>query len=235
MEYFLLNINNKTPAFFKKIIKEGVKMVKKFVGFLCAVMLVIGVVASAGATVITFEDVPNADSGTWDNPIPNGYYGFNWTNFYVLHENYHPNSGYDNGSIEPGDWVAYNGGGEEASIECSGSFNFDGAFFTAAWNHELNINIKGYRNGNLLYDQTIVVDTSGSIWFDANFDGIDKLVFSSFGGTDAGLGGSGTHFAMDNFTYCSSCVPLPSTVLLLGSGLVGFVSFSRKRFSRGEA
>ena len=53
-------------------------------------------------------------------------------------------------------------------------------------------------------------------------------MFKSYGGIDVVEGGGGVHFAMDDFTYNSTSVPEPSTLLLVGSGLFGLAIF-RKR------
>ena len=66
-------------------------------------------------------------------------------------------------------------------------------------------------------------------WFDFNFCGVNELEFSSSGGTNAGLGWKGEHFAMDNFTFTELAqVPVPSSLILLSSGLIGVAVFRRK-------
>jgi len=95
----------------------------------------------------------------------------------------------------------------------------------------LNINIKGFNNGIRLYDKTFQVDHTEPFKFEANFIGIDKLVFESFGGTNMGLGGCGSHFAMDDFMYNKSTetapVPEPSTMFLFGLGVLFFAALKR--------
>ncbi len=60
---------------------------------------------------------------------------------------------------------------------------------------------------------------------------VDQLTFSSAGGTSAGFGGGGTHFAMDNFTYNEvlSPVPEPETYAMLAVGLGLMGAFARRR------
>jgi hypothetical protein len=185
--------------------------------------LMLCVFGVANAVVVTFDDLPGDET-----QIPTGYNGFTWNNFHDLdgvHYASNP-SGYGNGVISPNN-VAYNSFGDAASIT-GPLFTFNSAYFTGAWNDGLNIEITGRLSGTTLFDQTIVVDSTGPTLFSPNWAGIDELDFFSSGGTSHGYisGGSGEHFAMDNFTY--NAVPEPTTMLLVGSGLLGLWGARRK-------
>jgi len=195
---------------------------------LCIVLLGILVftVPSAMAVVLTFDDINSIPSYS---TIPNGYGGLDWNNMGYMHStNYATFSGYNNGIVS-GEYVAFNLAGATAIVS-NGVFDFNGAYFTAAWRDGLNIDVVGKLGGSTLYDQTITVNTSGPTSYDLNFLGIDELVFNSYGGVFnpiyTGIGGSGTQFAMDNFTF--NAVPEPSTLLLFGTGLIGIGVFRRK-------
>jgi hypothetical protein len=122
--------------------------------------------------------------------------------------------------------VAYNAWANPAIVS-NGLFDFNGAYLAGAWNEGLNVTVEGYLGANLLYTQTVVVSYYYPTWFNFNYVGIDKLVFSSFGGYDAGSPqGEGTHFAMDNFTY--TVIPAPGAIAL-GSIGVAFVGWLRRR------
>ena len=178
----------------------------------------------AYALLITFDDV---GSTLEDEPIFNGYKGFQWDNFDYIHKDFRPVSGYHNGVVS-GDYLGFNGLGQPASM--SGQlFDFQGAFLTGAWNNGLFVNVRGYSGPNLIYDQTVTVNSNAPTWFLFQYNNIDKLNFNSFGGFNAGYGFSGSHFAIDDIQYgLRSTIPEPSTFILFGSTLLGSL-FTKKR------
>jgi hypothetical protein len=149
------------------------------------------------ADVLTFDDVTTSQYTL----IPNGYGGFDWDWFGVVHQSVYPGSGYEN-AVVSGEYAGFNVLGEVASLNGE-VFDFNGVYLTAAWREGLNITVSGYLDGVLMYESTVTVDAYEPAWFDFNYMGIDSLVFESWGGTDIMPDSIyvGPHFAMDDFTF----------------------------------
>jgi hypothetical protein len=196
---------------------------------------VLGTGVHAGAVVLTFDDV--FDSG-YGSLVPVGYGGLNWSNMYVLNSTdcalSYGNNGFASGTYS-GTNVAFNGFGTSAQVT-GDSFDFNGVYLTGAWNDGLSIEVRGWRTRTVAFDRTVTVNTDAPTWFVFNYEGIDGLTFTSWGGSTCGYDGEGPQFAMDNFTYNESTnnpVPEPGTMVLLGSGLLVLVGAVRWRSKKG--
>ncbi|CAN1209365.1 hypothetical protein TUMEXPCC7403_04015 [Tumidithrix helvetica PCC 7403] len=171
---------------------------------------------TASAATLTFDDLPNSSGGS---PIPNGYNGFTWNNFYEVNglSNIYtpPNStGYQAGVVSPNN-VIFNGFANPASLSSATPFTFNSAYFTAAWNDGLQIDVKGFLGSTQLFATTIAPSATAPTLFTFDWAGIDTLSFVSYGGTQhQGYIGNGTHFALDNLTYNEKtrAVPVPGVV-----------------------
>src|SRR5580700_1378124 len=101
----------------------------------CVYFASVGIVTAAAATTITFDDLGSVSSAT---PIPNGYAGFQWSNFDYLDSRTAGPSGFQNGVVSPYN-VAFNQGGAAAGFSSATPFNFDSAYLTGAWNDGLQV------------------------------------------------------------------------------------------------
>jgi hypothetical protein len=174
----------------------------------------------AGANVSTFDDLAPADWVSGGH-IYNGYDGFNWDQFGFIHKDALPGTGFTNGTVS-GNFASFNEYSNVANVATvnDGQFNFVGAYFTSAYNDNNQVTVTGYRNDLPIYLKTITTNTSGPVWGNFLFLGVDKLTFAS----------DNFQFAMDDFTYNTSVVPVPGALILgmVGVGLVGWV---KKRFA----
>ena len=129
----------------------------------------------------------------------------------------------------------------EAYLKINMSFS-DPVGLTAAFNFTFDINETPNTTGDPYQDADIITFPSSYPSETFSINGVEyTLQLLGFGDSPNNLinsfsspeGGSNATKLWGRITT-PPAVPIPSTVLLLGSGLVGLVGFSRKRFSRGE-
>jgi hypothetical protein len=192
-------------------------------------LFVFSTISGGSQTVITFDDIPTPHIYA---SIPNGYQGLSWsTDFSCLNavsftSGFGPN-GYIYGLVG-GSNVAYNGSGSPVEIDALTNFDFLSAYFTGAWNSNLNIEVQGYSGTNLLDDQTVIASATNPTLFTFNYLDIDRLTFNSFGGQNAGfINSGGENFVMDDFTF--EFIPEPSSLLLTILGAVTLWAFVKRK------
>jgi hypothetical protein len=184
---------------------------------LLIVVVLLGVVLPVGADIVKFDDLP----ALYDY-IPSGYQGFTWSTWFAYLDavDYSNNpSGYLAGMVSAKN-VALNSGAEDVAVSSANPFDFEGAYFTGAWNDDLNIDISGWLGGSNVHSTTVIVSSTAPTWVNLNWANVDELRFHSYGGTpNPDYSGYGEEFAMDNFTYEAVAVPAPSALILAGIGL----------------
>jgi hypothetical protein len=202
--------------------------------FLClaiVMLLTLPLRAAASTNVVIFDELPNTATATF---ISNGYQGLIWSNFLVINGVVQPTfypfktNGVYFGTVTASN-VTYNGAGAPAEIVSPATnFNFLSVYLTGMFKSNLNIEVEGFRDGNLVYNQIVVASATSPTLVTFNYHDIDRLHFSSFGGQPAFDASSGTAFVMDNFTF--EFVPEPTAFLLTAAGalLLG-ITLKRKR------
>ncbi len=201
----------------------------KISALLFVIFLSFVVVQGANASVLNFDDITTESVADFYT-----YGGLTWANVYTFKKGTpdvggDPRPGYDNG-VKSGEYAAVKGYyGDPSVTSNSGPFDFNGAYLTAAWNNDLNIEFIGQLDGEEKYRKTVTVNTTAPTWCDFNFLEIDELLFSADGGTAAwpNYHAEGYEFVIDDFTI-NEPVPIPSAIWLLGSGLIGIVGLGRK-------
>ncbi|HOS95069.1 MAG TPA: PEP-CTERM sorting domain-containing protein [Armatimonadota bacterium] len=201
--------------------------------------LAVGLTAdTVGAVTLDFEDLWD---GTKDNdPIPDGYAGFDWSDYAYWESVEYISSWLPNGFVntwegDVGIFTAYSN-----PISMSGPvFDFNGARVGAAWNLGQEVTFEGWLDADLLYSQTLTLGTQGQEYvFD--FIGINTLWIRpdvTTGTKDPAMhsAGAGHHIAMDNFVINETRVPTPEPGTLALLGLVGIPAAAkslRRRWCR---
>jgi len=200
-------------------------------------ILLVGAVAALGlatpgqAQTINFDDLSPSGNLT---QIPNGYAGLNWDNFIVLNTvtftGLHGINGYGNGTVSSPN-VAYNNGGQPATISSATPFTLNSGYFTAAWNNGLNLEVIA-QSGSSVVTENYTLNPQNPDFVSFNLPDVTSVEFISSGGSSAGYRGGGTQFVLDNLTINGSlsAVPEPSQVLggLLVAGLGGVMFLVRR-------
>ncbi|MFA5111429.1 MAG: VPLPA-CTERM sorting domain-containing protein [Desulfobaccales bacterium] len=211
-----------------------------------ALTVIIGLPGAASAdTVLNFDDVQggivnymalplstNYGGLTWSSASPSGYWGVIDNTSYRNYP-YSPNS-YDF-PTNPNVVINEDGhvGAAQTAVSSATRFNFDGAWFGAWTAHDTqnyygatSLTLTGKLGDTVVGTTTFALAPGLLAWQGVNFTGIDTLIFEA-------AGGAGRYFLMDGFTYNPvSSAPLPSTVLLLGSGIIGLALLRRRKKCR---
>jgi hypothetical protein len=197
--------------------------------------------SSAGlafGTTITFDDLsaPVVGSGLTDPSVANGYGSLNWNNFEVVNGTASRASGYKVDAVSPNN-VVFNGNAGIAEITGS-PFNLVSGYFAGAWNDGLQLLVQGYvgNSATPTFSQTFTLSATSSSLLVFNWSDVDKVDFSSSGGTwdpayqSLTTGGFGEEFAMDNLTVTPNFgVPdASSTGVMFSAALAGLGIFRRK-------
>ena len=95
--------------------------------------------------------------------------------------------------------MAFNGFGGNAAFGRSTPFELDSFYLTAAWRTGLNVTVIGKLDGMAVDSATLTVNTSSPTLETLDWD-VNEVMFHSFGGTNAGLGGKGSQFALDDLS-----------------------------------
>jgi len=173
---------------------------------------------AAALTTLGFDDLPGNSFAAVGN-----YNGLHFDVFLVQSYLGGPPSGYQNGTISPGN-IIFNGGGIAATISSAHDFNLSSAWLTSAWNDGQTLDVVGSLNGTQVFTQSFGLNAVTPLLALFNTARIDSVVFSAHGGTRHGYGGGpSNHFVIDDLSFGFAAVPEPASwaLLIAGFGMTG--------------
>jgi hypothetical protein len=202
----------------------------------------------AGATTLTFDDlpIPAAPGGIGSVPVP--YDGLNLTcggvsscqviDYVTYQSALGVPSGYQGAAQDvaiPGTNVlstAYDAGPDSLKIApaAGGTFDFNSAYLTAAWRDGMNISLVGYNGSTSVDTANLVLGNAGVPTYESlNWNNVTSVVITASGGSTGPYRYQTYELAVSDLTYNASPVPLPAAAWLMLSGLGGLVAVGRKR------
>jgi hypothetical protein len=159
--------------------------------------------AATSVSAKVARETMDFDSITDGRTVQNGYGFLRWEGFTSLDAvNYDLNpSGYEAGLISSSN-VVYGEGSARILAKTGTAFLLKTAYMTAAWNDNLQVVVKGYLNGRLMFSATYILSATEPRFI--NFPDnkpVTEVTFESSGGTQhEAYEGSGEHFLLDDLT-----------------------------------
>jgi len=168
----------------------------KLLKIVCGILLCASPAFAASVT-LNFDDIDTSLAQT--PPVPNGYGGLDWSNFFAIAGEGYPATGYQRGVVSPPNSVFQGSNNSKAYpatiIAISGTFDFISVRLTDSaltwdWYHPpyfvwsyTDIEVQGSLQGNILPGDDMVIRLlwGGSQLWTFNWDGIDNLTFISLG------------------------------------------------------
>ena len=144
-------------------------------------------VCTLGATVTTFEDIPNQDID--QGQLPTNYGHLSWTHCYYINSTRYPTSGY-RFALASGEMIAwFNATMTIAALKNNQTFTLNSFVMAAGWSDSYNLTIVGYNSSIPLYTTIVLVYRYNQTLVILDWSGIDKIAMtpSRGGNIDTGI------------------------------------------------
>jgi hypothetical protein len=194
----------------------------------CAASLLSLPISNAGAQtkVIGFEDLTTDPNCSHACVVGPNYSGMTWSTGYNEWAVYtavasptlnRPSSGSLNAASDESSFISFSTPGEY--------FNFNSIFLseflrgseTGGANPDFNVGVWGYRDGVVVDQTSFALSTSTMTQYDLGWSELDRVM----------IGGARGRILADDISITAT--PEPSTMLMVGTGLMGLVGIVRRR------
>lgn len=197
--------------------------------------LVIAVSAFAGvplrAQTATFEGLGQRQ------PVPNGYAGVDWSSWFAFDPNawYGGSLGAKLGACATSGNMCADNGAHVATISSATPFSLQSGNFMAFFNGDAGgydtqvpLTVTAYLGGSVVGSQFYLLDPTGPQTYNFNFTNVDRVTFDPMGANDYNW------FLADDLQFGGVIgpVPEPTSIALLGTGLIGVYGTVRRRRAR---
>jgi hypothetical protein len=185
--------------------------------------VILGTSGLATAAILDFEDLyPGYETAYY--PIANSYHGFTMGDedgFITKNYSYLTFGVYDGYYYGTAGKVSmFSAYSHTVSLAQAYDFNVYQLDLTAANHPTQDVEIQGWKGGSLMYSTDVTAVNTGRTIVNLWYLGIDTLKIIPV------KDGGANQVVIDNLTYTA---PLPSTLLFLGTGLLGLVGFRGKK------